>query len=57
MMKEYNERQQREYEAMMDTLIRKYGFESEPVLYFGRCAEKDMYNIKVYFTTALNWHF
>ena len=36
MMREYNERQQREYEAMMNTLIRKYGCESEPVLYFGR---------------------
>ena len=44
-------------DEMLNELISKYGFESEPVLYFGRCAEKDMYNIKVYFTTALNWHF
>ena len=46
-----------EREKMLDTLIQKYGFESEPVLYFAKWAWKDLYNTKIYFNTALNWRF
>lgn len=41
--------------SMLNTLITKYGFESEPVLYFQKYAWKDIYNIERYFKTALNW--
>ena len=41
----------------LDELIRKFGFESEPVLYFAKWAWKDIYNMNRYFETAINWIF
>lgn len=41
----------------LDELIRKFGFESEPVLYFAEWAWKDIYNMNRYFETAINWIF
>lgn len=44
-------------EQMLNQLITKYGFESEPTLYFAKWAWKDIYNSRIYFNTAINWHF
>lgn len=44
-------------ERLMDQLIKKYGFESEPTLYFAEWAWKDINNMNRYFETASNWIF
>lgn len=44
-------------EQMLNTLINKYGFESEPVLYFAKWAWDNINNMQIYFETAMNWHF
>lgn len=44
-------------EQMLNTLIKKYGFESEPVLYFAKYAWKDINNAERYFKTAMSWVF
>lgn len=44
-------------DSKLDELIRKFGFESEPTLYFAKWAWKDLYNYKKYFETAINWKF
>ena len=44
-------------DEMLNELITKYGFESEPTLYFAKYAWKDLYNSRIYFETAINWHF
>ena len=46
-----------ERDKMLDELINKYGFESEPTLYFAKWAWKDIYNMDRYFETAINWIF
>jgi len=48
---------EQEREQMLNELITKYGFESEPTLYFAKYAWKDLYNSHIYFETAINWHF
>lgn len=50
-------RMEQEREQMLNELITKYGFESEPTLYFAKYAWKDLYNSHIYFETAINWHF
>jgi len=50
-------RMEQEREQMLNELIIKYGFESEPTLYFAKYAWKDLYNSHIYFETAINWHF
>ena len=50
-------RMEQNREQMLNTLISKYGFESEPVLYFAKYAWSNIYNIGIYFETAMNWHF
>lgn len=44
-------------EEMLNELIHRYGFEAEPTLYFAKWAWKDIYNMKIYFRTAMNWKF
>lgn len=44
-------------EQMLNELINKYGFESEPTLYFAKWAWEDIYNMERYFETAINWKF
>lgn len=44
-------------EKMLNILIKTYGFESEPTLYFATWAWKDIYNMERYFETAKNWKF
>lgn len=46
-----------EREKMLDTLITKYGHESEPVLFFAENAWKFISNREVYFRIAMNWTF
>ena len=46
-------RMEQEREQMLNELITKYGFES----YFAKYAWKDLYNSRIYFETAINWHF
>lgn len=46
-----------ERDKMLDELITKYGFESEPTLYFAKWAWQDIHNAKIYFETAINWVF
>ena len=41
----------------LDELIRKFGFESEPVLYFAKWAWEDIYNMNHFFEIAINWVF
>lgn len=41
----------------LQTLINKYGFESEPTLYYSKWAWKDIWNEKIYFQTAMGWIF
>lgn len=48
---------EQEREQMLNELITKYGFESEPTLYFAKYAWQDIYNKDIYFNTAINWHF
>ena len=48
---------EQEREQMLNELITKYGFESEPTLYFAKYAWEDLYNSHIYFETAINWHF
>ena len=48
---------EQEREQMLDKLIHKFGFESEPTLYFAKWAWKDIANRKRYFETAFNWVF
>ena len=50
-------RMEQNREQMLDTLISKYGFESEPVLYFTKWAWDNIHNMQIYFETAMNWHF
>ena len=50
-------RMEQEREQMLNELITKYGFESEPTLYFAKYAWKDINNAKVYYKTASNWIF
>ena len=50
-------RMEQEREQMLNELIKKYGFESEPTLYFAKYAWKDIYNKDIYFNTAICWHF
>ena len=44
-------------EEMLNELISRYGFESEPTLYFAKWAWKDINNMERYFETATNWRF
>ena len=44
-------------EEMLNELISKYGFESEPTLYFAKWAWFDIYNMNKYYETAINWIF
>ena len=44
-------------EEMLNELISRYGFESEPTLYFADWAWKDIYNMGKYYETAINWKF
>lgn len=44
-------------EQMLNELIRTYGHESEPTVYFATWAWKDIYNMRKYFNTAKNWKF
>ena len=44
-------------EIRLSQLITKYGFESEPTLYFAEWACKDIDNMDRYFNTAINWRF
>ena len=46
-----------ERDAMLNELISKYGFESEPTLYFAKWAWFDINNMKKYFEIAINWKF
>ena len=46
-----------ERDKMLDELITKYGFESEPTLYFAKWAWFDIYNMNKYYETAINWIF
>ena len=46
-----------EREEMLNTLITKYGHESEPVLFFAEHAWKSISNREVYFKIAMNWVF
>ena len=46
-----------EREQLLDILIKKYGMESEPVIYFSTWAWKDIYNMEKFFNTAINWKF
>lgn len=50
-------RMEQERDQMLNQLITKYGFESEPTLYFAKYAWEDIYNRKTYFNTAINWCF
>lgn len=50
-------RMEQNREQMLNILISKYGFESEPVLYFAKYAWSNIYNMQIYFETAINWHF
>jgi len=50
-------RMEQEREQMLNELITKYGFESEPTLYFAKYAWQDIYNKDIYFNTAICWHF
>lgn len=43
--------------AHLQALITKYGFESEPTLYYSTWAWKDIYNEQRYFDTAMTWRF
>ena len=44
-------------DKMLDKLIKKYGHESEPTIYFATLAWKNIWNMDVYFNTANNWIF
>ena len=44
-------------ERMLNNLIAKYGFESEPVLYFSKFAWIDIHNAERYYKIAINWRF
>lgn len=44
-------------EKMLTELVKKYGHESEPTLYFATWAWKDIYNMNRYFQVADNWIF
>ena len=44
-------------EQLLNNLIKKYGFETEPTLYFAKWAWKDIYNMERYYSTAINWIF
>ena len=44
-------------EIRLSQLITKFGFESEPTLYFAEWAWKDINNMDRYFKTAINWRF
>lgn len=44
-------------EKMLNELISRYGFESEPTLYFAKWAWKDINNMSKYYETAINWRF
>jgi hypothetical protein len=44
-------------EEMLNELIHRYGFESEPTLYFAKWAWEDINNMDRYFETASNWIF
>lgn len=44
-------------ENLLSQLITKFGFESEPTLYFAKWAWKDINNMDRYFETASNWIF
>ena len=46
-----------EREEMLEALIKRFGMESEPTLYFAKWAWKDLNNAKVYYKTASNWVF
>ena len=50
-------RMEQEREQMLNELIKRYGFESEPTIYFATWAWKDIYNMERYFETAINWKF
>ena len=42
-------------ENLLNQLITKFGFESEPTLYFAKWAWFDINNMDRYFKTAINW--
>ena len=44
-------------ENLLNQLITKFGFESEPTLYFAKWAWEDINNMDRYFETAINWRF
>jgi len=44
-------------EEMLNKLITKFGFESEPTLYFAKWAWQFPNNAEIYFQTAMNWKF
>lgn len=44
-------------EHLLDNLIKKYGFEAEPTVYFATYAWKDIHNMDRYYSTAINWVF
>jgi len=44
-------------DEMLNELISKYGFESEPTLYFAQWAWFDINNMNKYFEIAINWKF
>ena len=44
-------------ESLLNQLIHKFGFESEPTLYFAKWAWIDIYNMDKYFNVAINWTF
>ena len=44
-------------DQMLDQLIKKYGHESDPVLYFTKWAFSNIHNMEIYFETAMNWRF
>ena len=44
-------------ENLLNQLIIKFGFESEPTLYFAKWAWFDINNMDRYFETAINWKF
>lgn len=46
-----------EREEMLNKLIAKFGFESEPTLYFAKWAWQFPNNAEIYFQTARNWKF
>ena len=44
-------------EKELNEVITKYGFESEPTIYYATNADKSPRNHSIYYEVAMNWHF